>query len=241
MTRLAGVDGCRAGWIAVLDGGDGTPPGVRVVARIADLFADPATAPDVVAVDMPIGLPERVGLGGRPAERAVRPLLGPRQSSVFSVPSRAAVAAPDFAAACDAALATSDPPRKISRQCFMLFPRIREIDDLLASRPALADRLYESHPEVAFARLAGAPMSLPKKVKSRVHPPGMAERRALLLAEGLPADLLAGPAPRGAGLDDLLDACACLLVARRIADGRARAHPPEEIRDARGLRIAIWA
>jgi predicted RNase H-like nuclease len=30
--RAAGVDGCRAGWIALLDPGDGRPLAVRVVA-----------------------------------------------------------------------------------------------------------------------------------------------------------------------------------------------------------------
>ncbi len=241
MTRLAGVDGCRAGWIAVADPGDGSEPSVRVVARFADLFAGPG-APEIVAVDMPVGLPERVGAGGRVAERAVRGMLGERQSSVFSVPSRAAVMETDYRAACAAALATSDPPRAVSKQCFHLFGRIREIDDLLAGRPELAGSVFESHPEVAFARLNdGRAMRLPKKVKGGIHAPGMAERRALLARHGLPPALIAGPPPPGAGLDDLLDACACLAVARRIAAGTARPHPPEDVRDARGLRIAIWA
>jgi predicted RNase H-like nuclease len=240
MIRLAGVDGCRAGWIVVDDDGAGRLA-VRVVARFADLFAD-RDVPAVVAVDMPIGLPDRVGIGGRAAERAVRPMLGMRQSSVFSVPSRAAVHAPDYAAACAAARATSDPPRAVSRQCFGLFPRIREIDALLSGRADLRGAVFESHPEVAFARLAGGrAMATPKKVKGRVNEAGMAERRALLAAHGLPTELLAGAPPRGAGADDLLDACACLLVARRIAAGTALAHPVEEVRDALGLRIAIWA
>ncbi len=108
---------------------------------------------------MPIGLPERVGLGGRGAERAVRSFLGPRQSSVFSVPARAAVYAPDYPSACEAARAHSDPPRAVSKQCFHLFPKIREIDGLLRAEPALRGRIFESHPEVAFAVLAGGAMA----------------------------------------------------------------------------------
>jgi len=45
------------------------------------------------------------------------------------------------AAACAAALATSDPPRKVSKQCFHIFPRIREIDALLRAAPAWRDRI----------------------------------------------------------------------------------------------------
>src|SRR5262245_11616582 len=105
---LAGVDGCSAGWIAAFVGPDGGEARLRVLPRFADVLAAPE-APQVVAVDMPIGLPERTGLGGRAAENAVRPLLAARQSSVFSVPSRAAIYAEDYTSACSRALATSDP------------------------------------------------------------------------------------------------------------------------------------
>ena len=87
---------------------------VRVLPRFDDLFAD--AVPDIVAVDMPIGLPERVQGSGRGPEQLVRPLLGARQSSVFAIPARCAVEAADYAEACARALAASDPPRKVSKQ-----------------------------------------------------------------------------------------------------------------------------
>ena len=93
MTWLAGVDGCPAGWVVALARPDGDDVRIAVVPRFANVFADPR--PDIVAVDIPIGLPERSQYGGRAAENAVRPLLGARQSSVFSVPSRAALEATD--------------------------------------------------------------------------------------------------------------------------------------------------
>src|SRR5690348_8874220 len=100
---LVGLDGCRAGWVAafVRPDGDDAQPGVvvRIVPHFADALAAPE-APAIVAVDMPIGLPDRIGPGGRGPERAIRPLLGMRQSSVFSVPPRAAIFAADFGAAC---------------------------------------------------------------------------------------------------------------------------------------------
>jgi predicted RNase H-like nuclease len=194
----------------------------------------------VIALDMPIGLPERIGPSGRGPERAVRPLLGERQSSVFAVPSRAAVMESDYGRACAVASATSEPPRKVAKQCFNLFPKIREIDRLMS--PPLEERVYEAHPELGFWRLnGGRAMALPKKVKSRASGPGMAERAALLAAHGFAAAFLDQPLPVGVGRDDLLDAACLSLTATRIARGEGLSFPPEPERDGRGLRMAIWA
>lgn len=243
--RIAGVDGCPAGWVAVVR--EAGRDRLEVVARFADLFDRP-DAPDLVVVDMPIGLPARAGPGGRGPEALIRPLLGARQSSVFSVPSRAAVEAGaglddgvGYREACRVALATSDPPRKISKQAYFLFPKIREIDALLRARPELRERVYESHPELAFRTLAGgAPMATPKKVKSAVNAEGVSEREALLVGLGLDAELFTGRPPRGVGHDDRLDAAALVLVAERIARGEAVSYPQPPGRDEHGLAVAIW-
>ncbi|MFD2184477.1 DUF429 domain-containing protein [Rhodoplanes azumiensis] len=250
---LAGVDGCPGGWIVAFV----APAGDAVRVRVERCFADIVAAPEkpvVIAVDMPIGLPDRVGPGGREAETAVRSLLGARQSSVFSVPSRAAVHAEteppaDWSATLAAhrrasavALTTSDPPRKVALQTFCLFPKIREVDRLLVERPALAERIFETHPEVAFWQMNGMrPLCTPKKVKSRPHPPGLAQRRDLLIAAGLPAAAVEAPPPKGAGPDDLLDALACAVTARRLRAKTARSFPDPPPRDRHGLRMAIWA
>ena len=245
--RVAGVDGCPAGWIAcLLDEGDPARAEIRLFQRIADLTAG-NDRPLTTAIDMPIGLPDRIGSGGRGPERLVRPLLGERQSSVFSIPSRAAIFAGEglddregYGAACRTALATSDPPRKVSKQGFHLFPKIRELDRALT--PEGAPHVFESHPEVAFMALnGGRAMSLPKKVKNRPNPPGLDERRDLLVSLGFSRAVVAGPPPRGAGPDDLLDACVLALVAARIARGEARVWPETPERDGRGLEIAMRA
>jgi predicted RNase H-like nuclease len=196
----------------------------------------------VVAVDIPIGLPERTGTGGRAAESAVRPLLGGRQSSVFSVPARAAIYESDYAGACRTALATSDPPRKVSRQLFNIAAKIREVDEVLRGDPASTQRVYEVHPELAFWRLNGErALTEPKRMKSRPYPPGLDLRRKLLLAAGLPDTLVHARPSRGAAEDDLIDALACAAVARRLHAGLARPHPDPPPRDAFGLPMAIWA
>ena len=171
---LAGVDGCRGGWVAAFWRADGTDIRLRVVPRFADVVTAPER-PVVIAVDIPIGLPERVGHGGREAENAVRPLLGARQSSVFSVPSRAAMAATDYREAGAIAQQTSEPPRKISKQLFMIAPKIREVDEALRANAKLAARVFEVHPEVAFWRMnGGRALDQPKKVKSKPYTAGMA-------------------------------------------------------------------
>jgi predicted RNase H-like nuclease len=238
---LAGVDGCRSGWLVALVRAAGDEVRIRVVPRFSELLAAPEQ-PSVIAVDMPIGLPEWTGYGGREAENAIRPLLGARQSSVFSVPARAALQAPDYWQACEIALSTSDPPRKISRQLFMIAPKIRELDDCLRADAALVAKVHEVHPELAFWRLNGErALDQPRKVRSRPYEPGLALRRGLLIAAGLPREIVEAKPPSGAGPDDLVDALACAAIARRIQAGIAQPFPDPPPRDSYGLPMAIWA
>jgi len=247
---VVGVDGCKAGWIAVIRNDAGTK--VQVFGSFEALLA---AIPDdaVVAVDMPIGLPDFTTKGGRGPETLVRPFLGQRQSSVFSIPSRAAVhaEAADFTdleawyaahrRSSEIAMQTSEPPRGVSIQAFGIFSKIREIDALMISRPELRNSVIESHPEVAFWRLnGGQAMSLPKKIKGRVNPDGMAERRVLLARVGHDRGLLDQTPPRGAAADDFLDACAMMLIAERHRRGETASFPSPPGRDSHGIPVAIW-
>ncbi len=255
--RVAGVDGCKdrrdgkGGWVAVIVEPDGTMRAERV-ATIAALFECPL-APDIVAVDMPIGLPERVEARGRAPERLVRPRLGGRQSSVFSMPSRAAVYASEdarvpeeerYRRAGAVARATSTPPRAVAKQAFHIFPKIIEIDRWLRENPAMQPRVFECHPEVSFWTLNGqAEVSKAKKIKNRPSEDGLALRRELLEAADFPPDILSPSRARElrVGEDDLIDACAAAWTARRIAAHAAVSFPSPPERDAHGLPIAIWA
>ena len=250
---LAGVDGCAGGWLVALVQPVGTELRIRVVHKFAHLL-DLPERPIVIGVDIPIGLPARSGRGGRQAENAVRALLGARRSSVFSIPSRQAVYAEigplgdeesRYAAhrrACTIAQATSDPPRRIPIQAFGIFEKIRQVDALLRSNHSLTDRIFETHPEVAFWRFNGAcALSEPKKRKGRAHEPGLLQRRQLLIREGLSTEGVEAQPPPGAGRDDLLDALACAAIARRIYNDVAQCFPDPPGRDDFGLPIAIWA
>lgn len=236
VARVHGVDGCRSGWAVVSVNATGP---LEAVLSFCPALDDLVASGEVMAIDIPIGLPDRIVGPGRAAEQAVRDLLGPRQSSVFSIPARPAVYAPDYAAACAAALEGSEPPRKVSQQGFQLFPKIRELDALVT--PQNQSRIFECHAEVAFWRLNGdCPMPTAKRVKSVPTAEGLAERIELLAHHGIARDLFERR-PQKVPLIDAVDAAAIALVARRCADGTARPFPDPPDADARGLRIAIWA
>lgn len=236
---VAGVDGCRGGWLVVmrpLD--DPSRARVELKKQFAEVLAMEPRA-EIIAVDMPIGLPPS---GGRRADFEARANLGKRKSAVFAMPSREAVYQNCYRLACEAAARTSNPSRMISKQAFNIFPKIIEIDALMS--PEMQERVREVHPEVGFWALNGdKPLELPKKMKARPDQPGLVYRRKLLLDEGYLASLIEG---RGgfkavdAGRDDLLDAAVCSWSAARIARGEGRRFPSEPDIDAKGLRMEIW-
>jgi predicted RNase H-like nuclease len=124
----------------------------------------------------------------------------------------------------------------------LIVPKNRDVDACLRAEPAAAPRVFEVHPELAFWRLNSArALAEPKKVKGRCHEPGLALRRRLLVAAGLPTAVVHSEPPSGAGQDDLLDALACAVMARRIQAGEARPFPDPPERDPFGLPMAIWA
>jgi predicted RNase H-like nuclease len=182
----------------------------------------------MVAVDMPIGLPDS---GARVCDGLARALLpAERRSSVFLHLRRPLLGRPTLAAANRWAKRDG---KGISVQAWNILPRIADLDSWIT--PARQRRVRESHPELVFLTLnGGAP--LPKKRTAE----GMAARRRVLLRHGfagLPA-LEADLPRRGAALDDLYDAAALALAARRFARGEGTRLAAG--RDARGLRTEIW-
>ncbi len=239
---VAGVDGCRGGWMCILRNVD---PPFRERAFVARSFGEILDHPErleVVAIDIPIGLPERIAGAGRDCDVLVRSKLGKRAMAVFSVPARAAIGESDYRSACSAAFSTSDPPRQISKQMFHLFPKVREVD--AAMTPLLQNRVRECHPEAAFwAMNRCEPLAEPKKLGGRVHPPGFELRLSLLIKQGVDEGFLRDTAFKraDAGPDDFLDACACAWTAARIVRGEAIRFPDCPQRDGKGLYMEILA
>jgi predicted RNase H-like nuclease len=230
---VAGADGCRAGWVVVLAGGGEVS--IRVLPRFADVV-DVSSAASVVGVDMPIGLLDRAVPGGRDCDRRARRLLGPRGCCVFTPPVRAALRARDYARALLVNRRSSGARLGISIECFGLFTKLREVDVALRSRPNLARRVHEVHPELAFRAMARAVAGLPPK-RTAI---GRAARLALLERRFRSVRGYATAPPRGAAADDVIDAFAVCWSAARIAARRAVCLPTRPGHDARGLPMAIW-
>lgn len=230
-----GLDGAPGGWAGVLYDLNGLePPSAVLYASFAQALESGA---QVIAVDMPIGLPDvplAHGRSGRACEQAARAMLGARRTSIFPTPLRAAFAGSSRAQV--DALSRAAGGSGVGAQSFALFRKIREID--AAMTPQLEGCVFETHPETVIAALTDAPARHGKKT-----PEGRAERLALLEAHGLPRALFEPhPFRKSEALpDDLVDAGLCLLTARRIAAGTALRLPEDPPRDARGLRMAIWA
>jgi predicted RNase H-like nuclease len=183
----------------------------------------------ILAVDMPIGLMDEP-IPGRACEPEARALLPGKASSVFPTPCRPALACTTHAAA---NAASRKLGKGLNQQTFHLFPKMREIDELMRGSRKLQRIVYEAHPELAFARMNGGQPVLSKKRK----PDGFAERHKLLARHGFKwkAEPLSG-----AARDDVLDAMAVCRTATLIADGTATRLGPVRARDSYDLPMNIW-
>jgi predicted RNase H-like nuclease len=154
-----GVDGCSSGWIYASLAAGLDPFGV--VPNLSSLINK---IPDdaVVFVDIPIGLWEKSG-HARNCDTAARRLLGPKRgSSVFPAPPRAILDAKDYDDALKRSRALTG--KGLSKQAFAIFPKIREVDNLLAADPRARMMIREIHPELCFWAFAGgSPMNYSKK------------------------------------------------------------------------------
>jgi predicted RNase H-like nuclease len=203
---------------------------VGVVSRLSEVLQG-SDVPLVLGVDIPIGLLDRAVPGGRECDRAARALLGePRARSVFSPPVRRVLKARSY----------EDALRRngrigISRQCYGILAKIREIDDLMT--PSLQKRVREVHPELAFYELSGGRALVASK-KSEV---GRRKRiRLLERAWGIPlSSIVEANLSSRVARDDIVDAIAVCWTAERIATGKGVPLPETPPRDSRGLRMEI--
>ncbi len=221
---VGGADGCRTGWVVCRRDADG-PLDIRVVKTLAEA----CEGLSILAVDMPIGLTD-TPRPGRACEGEARSLMPGKASSVFPTPCRPALACMTHA---DANAASRKLGLGLNQQTFHLFPKMREIDELMRGNRALRRIVYEAHPELAFARMNGGKPVLSKKRK----PDGFAERRKLLARHGFKVKV---EPLSGAARDDILDAVAVCRTAMLIAAGTATRLGPARERDRYGLPMNIW-
>ncbi|WP_276259713.1 DUF429 domain-containing protein [Haloglomus litoreum] len=162
MATYLGVDWAGSCWLVVAAGDE---PTVTTEPSFLNVWHEHGHDAASVLVDIPIGLPER---GTRACDEAAMDVLGPRRSTVFAIPSREVVETDDY----DTARELNGDT--LASQSWWLFPRIREVDVFLQENEDATDHVYESHPEVCFAKLATEPLP-PKDTND-----GRDERLALL-------------------------------------------------------------
>lgn len=222
---IAGLDGCRDGWMAAIEENGVTR--LRLLGSLQSLLEDP----DLIAaiIDIPIGLPET---GPRSCDLRARQLLRPpRASSVFPAPIRSMLSARDHGEASRIRFALEG--KRCSVQLAAILPKIRDVDSYL--NPERQRYVREGHPEVTFAIMnAGQAMLHPKR-----RPAGREERIGLL--RGHFPDVLTALAVFGRFEEDAVDAYAMLWSARRLVENASQTIPLAPDLDRRGLRMEIVA
>jgi threonine dehydratase len=239
-----GLDGCRSGWIAAIAYDSAEEPARTALERFDEIdhvlaWRESQGSKSVVAVDVPIGLPDHVG--ARPCDSEARARLGQRWMCVFEPPDRGLFGR-DFKAARAIVWARrADHPEStfhlLTQQGIQIMDKIEEVDRLLRADPSREDWLVEVHPEVSFRELAQE--ELPRKKRSAGK-----KRRVALLRKCFPDldERLAAVtwSRKEVAYDDLLDAYVSLWSALRFARG------PEHYvelgggkRDSCGLRMRM--
>lgn len=224
---VLGIDGCAKGWVGL--GWNGGQVFAVSGGTLEATVAEACRRADVraVAIDMPIGLPDRTV---RQADQLARKAVGKRASSVFNTPIRMALAELKYE---EALARSSDITGKgMTKQSFALKSKLYEVEDLVRSQGI---HIVEAHPEVSFAAMNAGPLAESKHTWA-----GSEHRRQLLASAGIgiPSDL--GTAGSMAAVDDVIDAGAAAWTAMRVYLGTAHSlpNPPEIFSDE--LPSAIW-
>jgi predicted RNase H-like nuclease len=225
MTRLCGVDGCKYGWFALLCAENFS----NVEWRLARDWTGLGLAAETVAVDMPIGLSTQ---GRRGCDEAARKAPNLRRSSIFPMPVREALNFERYAEA--NAWSKANGHGGIVKQAWNLRAKVLDLEQAVLNDPSA--RIFEAHPELAFARLANGPLAAKKTTDGRN------QRLNLLNAVGVTGiERLLSAIPRArAASDDVIDAAVLLLTAQRIHMGLAVHYPCQPLINGQGMPMRIW-
>jgi predicted RNase H-like nuclease len=230
-----GIDGCKDGWFCVsLD--ESEDWSYRVVSSSQSLGEHIRHA-NCVLIDIPIGLLDS-GADERQCDTRARQLLTwPRSSSVFPSPARQSLLANDYQQALT--INRDSTGRGLSKQTWAIVPKIREIDNMLATYLDLQSVVRECHPELCFWALNGqSAMQYNKKVKA-----GKQERLAILQQYFKPCQQLFEQASaeflrRQVAHDDIIDAMVCAVTAK-LGYNDYRTIPPLPVKDTHGLPMEM--
>lgn len=240
---FVGVDGCRAGWFAVfLEGENETDCNWEVTIfpefsfLIDFLENNYRQAEPLVLIDIPIGLKDG-GTGERLSDKRAREILKTRKSSIFPVPCREAVYAETYEKACEVNEKLTG--KRISKQAWNIVPKIRDVDNFLVKNKSYREKVREVGPEICFQALAGFPLKYSKK-----KPEGFLERKEIMekvckCSGEIIEYSLSKYQRKDLAKDDILDALAAALTAKKGSNYGFVYVPDEPETDSRGLKIQI--
>ena len=209
MREFTGIDGCRAGWLSVTlrSHDDWT---IQTYATIGEAWAELSNV-ELILIDVPIGLVD-AGAQQRKCDAEARKLLkSPRASSVFTPPSRPALAYGSREEASEANFKLTG--RKIGVQSWGIAPKIREVDEFLRAESDARHKIREAHPELVFWALNDRKAMKHKKSRQV----GYDERlrvlsRAFPRAEAVVNEALSSFARKDVARDDVVDALALAIT-----------------------------
>lgn len=230
ITLIAGVTPCPAGWLVLparLSGITVVLDDPVVLHSLIDVMDYKPTF-DTAAIEVPIGWFDEPAAPYRNCDAAARDLVGwPRAAALFSVPSRAALRAPTFAAA-----KAIEP--WITRSDWRRFRWIREAEAEI--QPFHQRKWFSAHSDLSYVSLNGdEPLN-----SSPYQDDGVAERRELLRRR-MPGteDVLDRDPPVGAARVHLVRAAGLLWTARRAFGRAATRLPTDSDWDSTGLRMEL--
>ena len=224
-----GADGCKGGWIVAILGND------LQIERLSSIDEILETYPDYSAflIDMVIGLRNSVEQL-RPDDIA-RKELKPRGSTLFPVPSRDAVYKETYEEQKKANIKTLG--KSLSKQASAIIPKIREVDEFMSAHPEFKNRIDESHPELAFARLNGSVLLTRKKDVAGI------DERLKVIKRYIPGiripDLYVKAKELRCNVDDIADAICLAVTAKLKSEGLCEAFPESPEMDNNGLYMKL--
>ena len=216
---IAGVDGCKEGWVGVWLNDSGAVAGTTSSTSLREVLqAIPELK--IAGIDMPIQL---LDAPTRPADTQARQALGPeRGRSIFPALPQFTIEKGWLEAEFNEVNAKCRQiyGRAFSRQSLHLRAKIAEVNRIRRE----GFPVIEVHPELSFTVMnAGLPLTFSKKTWG-----GFRERISLLEENGLElSDHLLFPV-RHLASDDIVDAAAAAWSAHRYSLKGAISYPPDE-------------
>jgi predicted RNase H-like nuclease len=232
MNKVAGLDGCKAGWLMFYK--NNNHYSFRLISSI-EAGRPILEECSKIFIDMPIGLSSQGFKRG--IEKQMIQLLKNRSSTIFTPPCREALALSDYKKANPKNKAITG--KGLSIQAFNIGKKIKEVDNFIENASHI--ELAESHPEICFKVLKGEVLQSKKNTAF-----GIDERFNLInsysanLAESVRQALNCYPKTK-VQPDDIVDAAALCLSAEISLYFNTLIWRDKELKDKEGRKIYIEA